>query len=337
MPTHWDPLVDMPVLSGKIVVVTGGNTGIGLATVKFLALRGAKVYIAARSQVKATKAIQSLLTAHSEIKEAQLIWLPFDLCDLSSVMSAVEKLKSDETKIDILVNNAGMITHSVETLGEGWEMHMAINHIGHFVFTNGVLPLLKAALMQKDADVRVVTLTSNANHIFLPPSFEFDFTSPSFLKKPVRSYPWQWRYLHRFFFHGDMVRYAVSKVANAMFAQELQRLLDEQRLPILSISVHPGGVASEGVLALGTFLFKLVVRLITTDQGAITPLFAATAKEARENPSKYGGKYLEPFGDIGTTHKVVKDQNQVKGMWENTMVEANNVLQRKGLPTLPSW
>ncbi|KAH6889837.1 daunorubicin C-13 ketoreductase [Thelonectria olida] len=339
MPTEWDPLGDMPNLHGKVAVVTGGNTGIGLATVKFLALRGAKVYVAARSEDKAKKAIQSLVTAHLEIDQAQLSWLPLDLSDLKSVVRAADYLKGEETKLDLLINNAGMATGSVETLGDGWEMTMAINHVGHFVLTNGVLPLLKAAVAQKDADVRVVTVTSSAMYAMLPPNYEFNFTSSSFLQKPTKNHPWQWRYLQSHIFHVDMIRYSVSKAANAMFAQELQRIFDEQRLPILSISVHPGGVATDGVMTIGTGLFRALVKsaFITTDQGAITSVFAATATEVRKNPSKYGGKYLEPYGKIAAPHQILKNQAAVKGMWDNTTTGVNSYFKKQGLPILQSW
>ncbi|CAM1504984.1 Fc.00g106210.m01.CDS01 [Cosmosporella sp. VM-42] len=339
MSLHWDPVNDMSDLTGKIAVVTGGNTGIGFATVKYLALKQAKVYVAARSKAKAEKAIESLLEKEQKIDKSQLQWLPLDLSDLDNVSKAVAKLKSQEAKIDILINNAGVATSSVETLGDAWELHMAINHVGHFVFTNGVLPLLKAALKQRDADVRIVTLTSNAMYALLPPNFQFNFTSSSFLQNPMHYYPWKWRYLQQHLFHVDMIRYAVSKAANAMFAQDLQRRLSEQGLPILSISVHPGGVASEGVMSIGNGVFRTLVRntFISTDKGAVTSLFAATASEVQNDPEKYGGKYLEPFGQIGRPHKVVEDQDQVNGMWENTTKQVNDHLRGKGLETLRAW
>jgi NAD(P)-dependent dehydrogenase (short-subunit alcohol dehydrogenase family) len=199
--------------------------------------------------------------------------------------------------------------------------------------------LLKAALAQKDADVRIITLSSNAIYALLPPSFDFNFTSSSFLQKPMNNHPWKWRYLQSHIFHVDMIRYSVSKVANCMFAQELQRIFDEQRLPILSISVHPGGVASEGAMTIGTGVFRALVKstFITTDQGAITSAFAATATEVRKNPSKYGGRYLEPYGQIGTPHQILKNQAAVKGMWDNTTTGVNSYLQKQGLPILQSW
>lgn len=213
------------------------------------------------------------------------------------------------------------------------------SHVGHFVFTNGIMPLLKHALTYENADVRVVTLSSRVARDFLPPNYDFHFDSPSFLTNPAPSYPWRWRYLNRHIFFVDMIRYGVAKAANMMFAQELQRLMDDQGLPIISTSVHPGGVATDSVTDIGNSVFGLLVRttFITPDQGGVTSLFAATAKEVRNSPEKYKGGFLEPFGKVGTPHVVTKNEKQVRGLWDNTTVEANKYLVELGLAPLGSW
>ncbi|KAF9872492.1 daunorubicin C-13 ketoreductase [Colletotrichum karsti] len=321
MSSKWDPLTDMPDLKGKVVVVTGANSGMGLAMVKFMALRGAKVYLTARSKDKAEHARQSLQSSNPELDQDQIIWLSLDLSDLRSVRAAAEELKKKENKVDILINNAGVATASTETAGHGWEWHMAVCHVGHFLFTNSVLPLLKTATKEKDSD-----------------SYEFTFDSPSFLSNPVPYYPMHWRLASRHIFTVDMIRYAVSKVANLLFAQELQRLMDEQESPIISISVNPGGVASDGTKAIGGYLFSLLrSTFLTVDQGAVTPLFAATATEVRRNADTFKGKYLEPFGQIVTPHPVSKDEKQIRGMWDNTTIQVNKYLAEIELAPLEAW
>ncbi|KAK1975184.1 daunorubicin C-13 ketoreductase [Colletotrichum cereale] len=339
MPKSWDPLAEMPLLQGKVVVVSGSNAGIGLSTVKFLALRGATVYFTTRTKEKADATRALLTSEYPEIDKDQLRWLPLDLGDLTTVDAAVKELKSKETKVDILINNAGVCSSTTETLGPGWEYHMAVNHIGHFVLTNGILPLLKEATRQEGADVRIITLSSSVNYVMLPSNFRFTFNSPSFLKSPVFDYPWQWQYISRHFFVVDMIRYSVSKVANILFAQELQRLMDEQNLPILSISVHPGGVASDGTKKIGNSVFLLLraALFLSPDQGAATSLFAATAREVRENPDKFKGKYLEPFGEVATPNPVANDTELVRGMWDNTTTEVNQYLAEIGLAPLQQW
>ncbi|KAK1991663.1 daunorubicin C-13 ketoreductase [Colletotrichum falcatum] len=339
MPNNWDPLADMPLLQGKVAVVTGSNAGIGLSTVKFLALRGATVYFTARTKEKADGACALLTSQHPEIDPDSLRWLPLDLTDLTTVDAAVKELRSKETMVDILINNAGACSSTTQTVGDGWEFHMAVNHVGHFVFTNGILPLLKKAARQKGADVRIITLSSAVNHVMLPSDYRFTFDSPSVLESPVPYYPWQWRYLSRHFFFVDMIRYAVSKVANILFAQELQRLMDEQGLPILSISVHPGGVATGGTRVIGNSVFLLLraATFLSTDQGAATSLFAATAPEVRANPEKFKGKYLEPFGEVVTPNPVAKDTEQARGLWDNTTAGVNKYLVEIGLAPLQEW
>lgn len=136
-----------------------------------------------------------------------------------------------------------------------------------------------------------------------------------------------------------MIRYAVSKAAAVLFAQELQRQLDKQNLPILSIAVHPGEVATEGVMTSNTAPVRIMARLsfLTPDQGAASPLFAATAKEVRQGPEKYKGKFLVPIGKVMAPNPVAKDKAQVKGLWENTTKEVNKHLIADGLPPLQAW
>lgn len=95
--------------------------------------------------------------------------------------------------------------------------------------------------MEKNADVRIVNISSIAPATFLPVDFEFSFDSSTLLTNPVPSYPKSWRFLGRFIFGFDMIRYSISKVGVALFTQELQHKLDTRELPILSLSVHPGG------------------------------------------------------------------------------------------------
>lgn len=131
----------------------------------------------------------------------------------------------------------------------------------------------------------------------------------------------------------------MSKTANAIFAQELQRILDEQQLPILSVSVHPGSVATDTTKEIGTsFLYFVLRRLqISIEDGAATSLFAATAKQVRDEKGRFAGKYIEPAIKITHPHVVLDDQKQVRGMWENTTVAVNKYLQKRGLPILQSW
>ena len=201
------------------------------------------------------------------------------------------------------------------------------------------MPLLKKALTYKDADVRIITLGSNASVDIVPPNYTFNFDSPSFLTAQPPSYPWLWRHLANQLFRVDMFRYAISKVASTLFVEELQRRLDEQDLPILSISVHPGAVASEGSKLIGYALFTFVqtVTFVPTEEGAMNSIFAATANEVRGNAEVYKGKFLYPVGKLHASHPVGKDKKQVRGLWDNATAAVNKHLVEIGLAQLNPW
>lgn len=129
-------------------------------------------------------------------------------------------------------------------------------------------------------------------------------------------------------FSFDLIRYAVSKAAVACFAKELQRRLDDRNLPILSIAVHPGEVATEGLMEINTLLIRLIARVsfLSSKDGAITSLFAATAGQVRQNSEAYKGKFLTPFGKVASPHPVVENDLQVERLWETTISELNEQL-----------
>ncbi|KAH6718978.1 putative carbonyl reductase [Leptodontidium sp. MPI-SDFR-AT-0119] len=339
MSITWDPLTDMPDLRGKVAVVTGGSSGLGFAMVRLLALRGAKVYFTTRSETTAQKTLIALRARSPELSQANINWLLLDMTDLTSITAASDQLKRMETRIHLLINNAGTATSSSDPVGHGWEPLMAVHYIGPFVFINRVLPLLKNSLAEKGSDVRIVTLGSTAQSALLPSNFKFKFNSPDALAHPVLSYPWQWQRVGKFFFGSDMIRYAVSKAAAVIFAQELQRRLDEQGLPILSVSVHPGEVATETFFACNYALMRAIARIsfLTSDQGAVSPLFAATAPEVRRDFEKYKGKFMLPIGKVTEPNPVTRDDGQVRGLWENSTSDLNKQLFADGLPPLQAW
>ena len=180
---------------------------------------------------------------------------------------------------------------------------------------------------------------TTAQYVLLPSSFKFNFDSPAALTNPVPYYPWQWRYFGRFMFGSDLIRYSVSKAATIILVQELQRQLDRQDLPIVCIAVHLGETATGGFFAVNTAPVRLVARLtfLTPEQGAVNPLFAATATEVRRDFDKYKGQFILPIGKIGTTNPVTEDDAQVKGLWDNTTEEVNRQLLAHGLPLLEVW
>ncbi|PNP61499.1 hypothetical protein FNYG_13786 [Fusarium nygamai] len=335
---QWNPSTDMPDLNGKVAVVTGGSSGIGLETVRFLARKGAKVYLTTRSEARARQAIDKL-GQDTGFDARNVQYLVMDLYDPVSITHAVEELKRKETKLHILINNAAASTPSTMLVDGKYEQHMAANYMGPFILTNRLLPLLNAAAMDRDADVRIVNLSSTAMNSMLPANFKFSFDSTTCFTNPVLSYPWQWRYIGRFMFGFDMIRYAVSKTAVVLFTQELQARLEQQNLPITCIAVHPGEVLTEGVLAINNIVVRAIacVSFLTAEQGAANSLFAATATDVKKDALKYKGRFIVPVGKLEEPNSVTKDEQQVKGLWEHTVVEVNKWLAQKKLPLLEAW
>ncbi|KAG5743196.1 hypothetical protein H9Q70_014087 [Fusarium xylarioides] len=270
---EWDE-TQIPRLDGKIAVVTGGNAGIGYYTVKHLASRGAKVYVGARSESRAKAAIKRLLQETPSIPQENVIWLRLDLSNQAQVVDAAVEVRSMEQRLDILVNNAGIDPH-----------------IGHWTLTYCLLPLLKATAARKGSDVRVVTVSSSGEAYSCPTNH---FTSPKDLDDPCASPGWENSCL------GQAMRYGTTKLANVLFASELQRRMDEEGADIISLSLNPGTVRTDGAADVMPFMVRPLVYLLFTapERGADTSLFAAAAKEVRENSEQWKGRYLDGPGKI---------------------------------------
>ena len=182
-------------------------------------------------------------------------------------------------------------------------------------------------------------MSSEAANVYLPENYEFDFTSPSFVSGVLPYEPWTWLWFQKPLFDVNMVLYALSKLANALFAQELQRHLDEQGVPILSLSLHPGEAGTDGSLSIFAGPFKSLLRqvMLTSDQGSYHTLFAATAGEIRERAEKYKGRYMVPMGEVKAVHPVAEDEEQARKLWETTAAEVDRYLAEIGHGALPEW
>src|SRR5215218_5356698 len=147
---------DIPDQSGRVAVVTGANGGLGLEVARELARRGARVVMAARDQAKAEAAQASI---RAQVPDARLELRPLDLASLDSVGEAAAAILADHPRIDLLVNNAGVMAIAERRTGDGFEMQLAVNHLGHFALT---ARLVEALL--RSGDARVVSVTSTGRH-----------------------------------------------------------------------------------------------------------------------------------------------------------------------------
>ena len=256
----WD-LGELPSLTGKVAIVTGANSpnGIGYNIAHQLFLKGAKVYVGARSIEKATGAIKTMAASAPTLDSGLLKPFVADLADLKSVQHAAKQVSTQEDRLDIIVNNAAYTT--LTNLSEdqtvdanGISPPIAVTHFGGFVLTTTLLPLLTKTAKLPDADVRVVTVSSVAlwdapatskfdSLDALNNSYKTDATGPVFSFISA-TFDESVRDNHR----SNYNCYGYGKLTNVLFASELQRRLDAQGVPILSLSVHPGGVATNGAL-----------------------------------------------------------------------------------------
>ncbi|MFF9520860.1 oxidoreductase [Streptomyces achromogenes] len=256
----------IPDQEGRVFVVTGANSGLGLATTRALARKGAQVILAVRDEAKGRRAVAQVTAGGAG---ARLEVRRLDLSDPDSVRVFADRLRADGVRPDVLVNNAGVMAPPRTLTAQGQEVQFAANHLGHFALTGLLLDLLA-----RGDDPRVVTVTST-NHrqgrIF--------FDDPT----GERSY-------------APMAYYNQSKLANAVFGRELHRRLRAAGSPVRSVLAHPGYTATHlqtaAPVGMVKFLFgRLLLPLAQTpDQGALPQLYAATAEDVR------GGELYGPDG-----------------------------------------
>lgn len=287
-------VVDIPDLTGKVVIVTGGNTGIGKETVKALLSKNAKVYLAARSQNKAKAAIEDLKQTTG--KEA--IFLLLDLSSLESVRAAAEEFLGKESELHVLFNNAAVMWPSVDQLTvDGYDLTWGTNVLGPFYFTKLLLPALLSASSPGEKS-RVVN-TSSAKGIVGSSYFGSGLDFATFKDSPARRK------------RGTGVLYDQSKWGNVVFAQEFSRRYGDK---IVTTAVHPGIINSDlarTFVDLESSFTQLLMRLITypTPHGALTQLWAGTSPEA----ASLNGKYLIPWARVGTPRS--NDPELGKELW----------------------
>jgi len=145
---------DLSDLYGKVVVITGGYSGIGYSTTQFLARKGAKVYIASRNEEATKQSIERL--KNEGLGDGSIHWHKLDLLDPRAVKSSAEDFMKKEDRLDILINNAGKGYGPFSLTKDGIRESMALNYLGHFVFTETLLPLLIQTSKQEGSDVRII-------------------------------------------------------------------------------------------------------------------------------------------------------------------------------------
>jgi NAD(P)-dependent dehydrogenase (short-subunit alcohol dehydrogenase family) len=256
---------DVPGQHGRLAVITGASTGLGFQTARVLAARGASVVLAVRDTEKGKHAAARIAGA---APGADLTVQPLDLTSLASIRAAAAELRARHPAIDLLINNAGVMFPPRQATGDGFELQLGTNHLGHFALTGLLLPQMLPV-----PGSRVVTVSSLAHCIRARINFG-DLQSE-------RSY-------------RRAAAYSQSKLANLMFTHELARRLAGAGTTI-AVAAHPGLAATEltrHTPAIAAFLYPLVSQ--TPAMGALPTLRAAT------DPGVLGGQYYGPGGLLGT-------------------------------------
>jgi NAD(P)-dependent dehydrogenase (short-subunit alcohol dehydrogenase family) len=293
MADGWDA-ERIPDQTGRTAVVTGANSGLGLVAARELARRGARVVLACRNMEKGRAALAEVAAAATG-PEPELEGL--DLADLSSVRSFADKFRATHDHLDLLINNAGVMASPRRLTKDGFELHLGTNHLGHFALTNLVLPVMEGR------HARVVTLSSNAHKTVRRIAFDN-------LNGERRYFRWN--------------AYGQSKLANLLFALELDRRLRAERSTVKSLAAHPGYAATNLQSAAAPLVDRLIMKVSNTvvaqsdEMGALPVLYAAT------EPGLEGGTYVGPDG-IGEQRghpKVVRpsgaarDEQAASRLWE---------------------
>jgi len=289
---------EMPAMDGETVVVTGANSGLGYEGAKAFADAGAVVVMACRS---AERAEQAATDIRRTVRGGSLNVHVCDLADLDSVAAFGEEVNETYGGIDVLCNNAGVMAIPRQETADGFEMQLGVNHLGHFALTGHLLPALRAS----EGESRVVTQSSQAHT-----AGEMDFSD----LQSEREY-------------GKWSAYGRSKLANLLFAYELQRRLAEAGDDVVSVACHPGYADTDlqfrGPREMGSSVRMGVMKVAnallgqSAERGALPMLFAATSEEVT------GGEYVGPSGfmdmrgspEFQQSNAASRDEGDAERLW----------------------
>ena len=285
---------NIPDQSGRNAVVTGANSGLGLVTARELSRAGAAVVMACRNLDKGHAAIEQVRAA---VPDAQVQLDELDLASMESVRGFAERFKATHDGLDLLINNAGVMAPPRRRTADGFELQFGTNHLGHFLLTTQLLDA-----MEEREDARVVTLSSTAHKIG---RISFDNLNGD------RHY-FRWR------------AYGQSKLANLLFALELDRRLRQEGSTVKSLAAHPGYAATNLQSASPPLIDRIVMKVSNAviaqsdEMGALPTLFAAT------EPGLEGGTYIGPDGPneqrghptIVSPSGRARDEDTARRLWQ---------------------
>ncbi len=295
--TRWTA-AQIPDLTGKIVLITGANSGLGLESTRALSAKGAHVIMACRNADKAQSAVADI---REGVPSAALDVMSLDLSSLASVRSFASAVLSKYKRIDVLLNNAGLMAVPYAKTADGFEMQFGTNHLGHFALTGLLFERLLAT-----PGARVVNVASQAHKAG---------------KMRWDDLAWEGSY-------SKWRAYGMSKLANLLFTYELARRVKSAGLAVLSTAAHPGYAATNlqhvGPELSGSRWIGQLTRMANpvlgqpADMGALPQLYAACAEDVQP------GDYIGPDGwfaargypEKGDSNARSHNEDDAKKLWE---------------------
>jgi len=280
----------IPDMSGKVVLITGANAGLGKETARVLLEKNAKVYVAARNADKAQQTLQELKEQTG--REAHLLML--DLANLGKIKVAAEEFMSKETELHVLFNNAGLMAPPIDMVtDDGYDMQWGVHVLGHFYFTQLLLPILSSTAKDKPKGTVRVVNSSSVAHLFGKLNFDSFKDGPA--RRKIR----------------PEELYAQSKMGNVVYATEFSRRY--RKTGIVTTAIHPGIIKSEINRHTPALVTRIQDALFTKDVklGALTQLYAGAAPGGAD----LDGQYLIPFARLGKPAPYSQDPELGQKLW----------------------
>ncbi len=274
--------------SGRLFMITGANSGLGLETAKVLSSAGADVVLACRSESKANAAVEEIRRHGAR---GALHVEALDLQDLASVAACAARVRDTHAKLDVLINNAGVMVPPLGRTRDGFETQIGTNHLGHFALTGHLLPLL-----QSSPAARVVTLSSIMHRLG-----KIRFEDLNFDRGYIA-----W------------LAYGQSKLANLLFSFELQRRLTRAGSDLLSLAAHPGYASTN--LQAHDFMSRALnpIAAQSAAMGALPTLYAAVSSDVVPGgyygPRSMGG--MRGYPGPASASRRARDEAVAARLWK---------------------
>ncbi|KAF2714087.1 NAD(P)-binding protein [Pleomassaria siparia CBS 279.74] len=289
---------DIPSLAGKVIVVTGGNIGLGKQCVlEYARHKPAQIWLAARDTGKAKLAVEEIQSD----RPAPIRILEINLSSFESVKKAAETLLAETERLDILMLNAGVMAVPPAVTEQGYELQFGTNYLGHALLARLLLPVLEKTSSLPGADVRIIALSSYG-HVYAPQPAGIEFET---LKTPADEL-------------GPFGRYSQSKLAAILWTKQMAKLYPQFTLA----SIHPGVVRTNlmnnatGSWCVVQVLGKIAGYVVASvEQGARNQLWASVSEHVKS------GEYYEPVGIRGKESDHGKDEQLAVKLWEWTEKE----------------